>query len=519
MHKSWKHAVLLVVVSLGLLAGAGSSAMASVRGNLTSHAPSGALNVTDTAAQWPGLDVATDTQDQADAPFLNAIYGQLFEIGPNNAIIDDEASSYKFLDHNREFAITIRKGLVFSNGDPLTAADVAWSINRDLETTYGNIADGNFPLTSAGATAAGNTVTLHMSLPDTAILAAFIDEAPNWTADQTALSSLGEAAYTQKPIGSGPFTVVSNEASAQLDLAANPKYWQYPSKPKVATLDFTSVSSDLAAISALQSGEDQMALSVSTIPSIKSAPSQGLVVYKPSAIETDFVVLNSLSGPFKQLKARQAVTFATNEAALVNNLYYGEYTVVQSQTAPGQNYYHKTNPYYDAFNLKKAKALVKQLGGLKVSLCTTTNTAVDINQVQALATMWQAAGITVNIQDYSLQQMLNITASGSWDAIDHTWGFNADPAINDPEFFASNGAFTANHLPSLNSELLRGEESSSPTVQATAFQKVANIENQQALAIWLYAKNPFILATKSVKASAGITQDVQSPEWEDIAVS
>ena len=49
--------------------------------------------------------------------------------------------------------------------------------------------------------------------------------------------------------------------------------------------------------------------------------------------------------------------------------------------------------------------------------------------------MWEAAGIKVNIRDYSLQPMLGITFSGSWQAIDENWGPSVDPTINDEQFF------------------------------------------------------------------------------------
>lgn len=499
-----------VAMTAGTLAFAASSTVKATR-------PTGTLNVIATATQWPGLDPAVDTQIPTNGCW-NAIYGQLFELGPNNQIIDSEASSYKFLDHNTEFRFVIRHGLKFSDGTPMTAAVVAWSINRDLTPAYGNIGDVNFPLNAEGATASGNAVTLHMERPDAAILQAMVDESPNWTVDEVALSSMGEAAYAQHPIGAGPFKVVSNVASAQLDLTANPDYWQYPSKPKVANLNYITVASDSSAIDSLVSGEDQIALGISTIPTIKAAPSQGLTVYKMPAITPEFILFNTFSGPFANIKAREAAAYATNPAILVKALYSNEFSTIQSETGSGQEYYMRNNPYFHQYNLKKAKALVKQLGGLSVNLSTTLNSAFWINEVQAIATMWQQAGIQVNIQDNSLQQMLAITFAGSWQAIDENWGHSVDPAINDPEFFGTTAAFTGNHNAALNAQLVRAEATNNPTIIAAALKEVANIENQQALAIFLYSKNSFNITTKHVNIHEGMS-NAQTINWEDIAVS
>ena len=117
------------------------------------------------ATQWPGLDAATDTQDAADADLMNAIYGQLFELAPGQKVIPDEASGNRFSDNFQTVTITLRKGLVFSNGDPVTASDVAWSINRDLLPKYGNIGDVNFPIKGNVTSSGRYEVIAHLTRP------------------------------------------------------------------------------------------------------------------------------------------------------------------------------------------------------------------------------------------------------------------------------------------------------------------------------------------------------------------
>jgi ABC-type transport system substrate-binding protein len=139
--------------------------------------------------------------------------------------------------------------------------------------------------------------------------------------------------------------------------------------------------------------------------------------------------------------------------------------------------------------------------------------------VQALATMWEAAGITVNIQDYSLQQMLGIAFSGSWQAIDENWGFGVDPGDSDNEFFAelANGTvFSGNNNAALQGELNKGLALANPAARAKIYAQIANIENQQDLAEFMYAKNNFIVATKNVK-DAG---DLVNGEiiWENVSL-
>jgi peptide/nickel transport system substrate-binding protein len=510
----------LAVTTVAAMIALGVTAASMAAASTYSPAKSGGgtLNVVITASQWPGLDSATDTQDAADSTYLNAIYGQLFEINSANQITPDQATTWKLTNHNSTLTFTIRKGLVFSNGDPLTAAIVAWSINRDETPSFGNIGLSNLPLATGGCSAAGSVVTCPLKNPDVAVVPAFIGEAWNWTVDESALNSMGEAAYAQDPIGAGPFKIASNEASAQLDVVKNTKYWE-AGHPLLNGIDFTSVGSDQSGVDSLESGQGNMALFVSTLPLLKSLPAHGLVVTKQPALTTEFVLFNTLSGPFSNILAREAASYATNPKALVAGLYANAYKLVESQTGQGQNWYVATNKYYHPYNLAKAQALVKQLGGLTVSLCTTTNNTYFINEVQALATMWEAAGITVNIQDYSLQQMLGIAFSGSWQAIDENWGFGVDPGDSDNEFFAelANGTvFSGNNNAALQGELNKGLALANPAARAKIYAQIANIENQQDLAEFMYAKNNFIVATKNVK-DAG---DLVNGEiiWENVSL-
>jgi peptide/nickel transport system substrate-binding protein len=521
MRSAVLRSIAATAVAAALALGASAASIAAASTSQPAKA-GGVLQVEAVASQWPGLDSATDTQDTADAGYLNAIYGQLFEMTAKNVVIPDQATTWKLTNHNSTLVFQLRKGLVFSNGDPFTAADVAWSINRDTTPSFGNIGLSNLPLTAAGCSGSGQTVTCPLKEPDVAIVPAFINEAWNWTVDQSALNSMGEAAYAQNPVGAGPFKVASNSASAQLDLVKNTSYWE-KGHPLLAGIDFTSVGSDQSALDALQSGEAQLAIGTSTIPLLESVAKQGLVVTKLPAMVSEFVLFNTIHGPFSNIVAREAASYATNSKALVAGLYYGAYKTIQSQTAPGQLFYTQTNKYYHGYNLAKAKALVQSIpGGLSVDLCTTTNTAFFINEVQAIATMWEAAGIQVTIQDYSLQQMLGITFSGAWQAIDENWGVGTDPGINDSEFFANLSAgtvFSGNNNAALQGELNKGLAIANAAARQKTYTQVGNIENQQVLADFLYAKNAYIVATKSLNDTGDLTPNQFNIFWENMSIS
>jgi len=233
----------------------------------------------------------------------------------------------------------------------------------------------------------------------------------------------------------------------------------------------------------------------------------------------EFINLNSSTAPFNNILARQAVEYATNSAALVKGLYNGSgYKLIQSESAPGQNFAASTNKYYLGYNLAKAKALVTKLGGLTVDLSTTTNSAFWVNEVQAIATMWEAAGIKVNIQDYSLQQMLGITFSNSWQAIDENWGPSVDPTINDGQFFKGGAAFSGTNDATLNGLLNQSAGYNNPVVLSKVYGEIANLMNQKVYAVWMYAKNAFDVSTRVLVTNEALSHSQLFVQWENLAV-
>lgn len=145
-----------------------------------------------------------------------------------------------------------------------------------------------------------------------------------------------------------------------------------------------------------------------------------------------------------------------------------------------------------------------------MSLSTTTNSAFWINEVQAIATMWQAAGIKVTIQDYSLQQMLGITFSGSWQAIDENWGPSVNPTINDGQFFKGGAAFSGVNDANLNGLLNQSAGFNNPAALTKVYSQIGNLMNQHVYAVWMYAKNAFDVTTRQLVPNGGLAHSLCS---------
>ena len=133
-----------------------------------------------------------------------------------------------------------------------------------------------------------------------------------------------------------------------------------------------------------------------------------------------------MTGPFKNELARQAIYAATNIAPILQHIFGNQYPIAQGFTGPGGICYQPTVPGYPGYDLAKAKALVKQLGGLTVSLGTIQNLVAQ-QTTEALQTEWAAAGIKTTIHTYPLAALIAQFTSGKWQAMVQTAG-SYDPA-------------------------------------------------------------------------------------------
>jgi peptide/nickel transport system substrate-binding protein len=148
------------------------------------------------------------------------------------------------------------------------------------------------------------------------------------------------------------------------------------------------------------------------------------------------IEFNTKSAPFNNLKAREAIYYATDWAAINKGLFGGDRTLVQSFTTPFDLFYHQKTPGYRTYDLAKAKDLVKQLGGLKFQLMSRRSDA-DKQLMTALQTQWQKAGMRVTITDFEVAGLIKeingakwqgyLTESGAWDpATGNGLGFHFD---------------------------------------------------------------------------------------------
>ena len=219
------------------------------------------------------------------------------------------ATGYSWSNGGKTITFTIRPGVKWSNGTPMTAADVAFTFN--MLKKYPDV--NNTGLAVGSVSSSGNQVTLNFASPQYANLQNIAGQ--TYIVPESVWSKVGDPGkYADpNPVGSGPYTV-TQFSSQGLTLKANPNYWG--GKPAVGTVQFPTYASANTALAALQT--DQLHWAGNFIPGVQQVFEAGHANHKTwfVPIQTNSLEPNLTKFPTNQLAVRKAISLAIDRTSL-----------------------------------------------------------------------------------------------------------------------------------------------------------------------------------------------------------
>jgi peptide/nickel transport system substrate-binding protein len=505
-----------LVALLATLGVASTAAYASSRTPAKVRAasgPSGSLTVLENSGlygSWTGFDASDTTSFSEFGPW---VLGTLFDYGPKGSLIPDLATGYKLTDGGLTLTITLRPGLTFSNGDPLNASVVATSYERWISPSTVNGVEyvGDWPMSSVTAT---NSTTVVVQFSH--VFAGILSSWPQ-IIDPVALQKMGETAYNLNPIGAGPFTVQTDKPSAQLVLKANPRYWE-KGYPKVETLNVETTGSDESAYEAVESGQAQVYEGLQTLGLVSQAEKSGTMkLYSIPATGTWALELNALKPPLNNIKAREALYYATDAATLDKHLFDDKYAVMQSPTGPAGLFYTPKVAGYRTYDLAKAKALVKQLGGLTVNLATVSIPLAILTD-EALQAEWAKAGIKTTLEPEQLAGELTQWKAGDWNIITILAGsYDPSTGFGLPLYFGPTTFFNGTKDPALEKLLSEAQGTFDMKTRAKYYSEIFSYLSDHAYLPTLFAVPTYELTSKNV-TNFSIAAGLGLVDWAHVGV-
>jgi len=323
-------------------------------------------------------------------------------------------------DDGSEWTFKLNPAATFSDGAPVTAADVVASIERLLNpdnTSNSLSAFATGKLSPGGVTVVDDgTVLFTLNGPmgnfpyivssdnyNSVILPASVGDTTNFAAD----------VISGKIATSGPWTIDSYDATSGIKYKPNAKYWGTPLL--LEGLEYIFYSDVAAQVAAFQSGEVDALVKFEVSGGESLLDNPDVTVYELKSANHRQIHMRTSEGPFADKRIRQAMAMAVDRQTMIDGLFQGKASIAND------------TPFFDVFpssgdrpastyDLDKAKALVAEAGGgFDVTL-------YGINY-------FEGPDLAVLLQNAAKEIGINLTIELRDDYYDNNWVRTYDPSV------------------------------------------------------------------------------------------
>ncbi len=422
---------------------AAGAALAIILGIGDALAQSGMLRVrlnSDIRSTDPG----TNRDENTDAVVQHLVEG-LVAFKEDTTIGPMLAETVAMSEDGKTYTFTLRQGVKFHNGQPVTADDVVWAWKRysNPETKWRCAPDvDGRGLTKVLSVEAKDPRTIVFTLEKPSAL--FLTVIARVDCGSTAIyhrDSVGADGKWINPIGTGPFKIAEWKRGEYVDLVRNPDYAALPGErdgytgnktPLVEKLRFVVIPDAAAAKAALLSG------SIDLIPDTNNADADELAK-RPEAtvIETRTMAMNGILLQTKDplvgdVRIRKAMLAALDMPELVKAITEGRGVPNASPIPEPSSFHtgkHKVVPKQD---IALAKKLLAEAGykNQPIKMLATKRYPTSFDQAVMAQAMMQQAGLNVEIEVLDWATLLDKYTKGDYQAMSFLYSARLDPALS-----------------------------------------------------------------------------------------
>ena len=323
-----------------------------------------------------------------------------------------------------QWRLNVRRGVRFSDGSPLTAADVMWSLERMLDADKPSSGDLSMIDLAATKVDGEHAVVVTMKEP----LADFGSVLAGWYVYVVKDGST-DFDSTTLPVGTGPFVLESWSPGDRTRLVRNETYWDGPGY--LDAVEILQIAATEPRLNTFLSREADVVYELAPAQSnaLREQPDVYLVT-PPSGVMSAFQMRVDMA-PFDDPRVREAMRLSVDRQAIVDSVFYGF-------AEQGNDLYGKGAPFYNSglpqrsCDPQRARELLREAGhqNLTVTLHTADVSPGQLESATLFAEQAKQSGITVELQtepgDIYFSQISGnrpLTQSGWWNySLDYFYG-------------------------------------------------------------------------------------------------
>lgn len=286
-----------------------------------------------------------------------------------------------------EYEVTLREDTVFSDGSPLTSADVVNAFERNGESDlYGAF----LSFITAVSAPDERTVRFKLNAPMGSVLQ-----------ERLALVRVFPAALTDeqlatKPIGSGPwcYETINAADGGRISFTANHRYTG-PWPATCERMEWSVLLDDTRRTDELID-KDVMAMEAAPVVRAEELAGAGATVEWVPGFNLPFLMFNCEKPPFDDVRVRQALLYAIDVDSLIGTYMAGHARAATSLLPDYFRHYHRAATVY-SYDPKKARKLLAEAGVDELALTLRANDNWVSTLAPAIAEDWKAVGVTAEV--------------------------------------------------------------------------------------------------------------------------
>lgn len=362
------------------------------------------------------------------------------------------AESWEEVEPGVSYIYTLREGLLWSDGEPLTAEDVAWNINTARDQGWDNMIS---TVQSIEATVIDErTVQLVSSVPDPKLPTMDVYLVPKHIWEPIATDYDATTQYAAEDgVGSGPFVVSSFTKGQTVVMDANPNYWGWEgNEPPYDQVIYRLFENPDAMVAALQQGELDAAHGVpaSSWDALEGDPDIEVVAGQQGGFEEIAINGGAVEGQphpaLLDVNVRRAMAHAIDKEAVIEDLWFGLASPLETVSPSADPKWLPEIPEEDRldYDPEQANQILDDAGYLDVDgdgirempdgtnpiiIHHAVNTDLDLGgPMGEFMTGWMdAIGIGVELDSYDQDALFTVIIEGTYDTFYWGWTPFVDP--------------------------------------------------------------------------------------------
>jgi peptide/nickel transport system substrate-binding protein len=429
------------------------------------------------------------------------------------------------------FVFSMRPGVKFWDGHPVTSADVVYSLDRAADPKLGGYYVSRLDRIASITATSPTRVTVRLTQPDY-WLEGELASMPGIIIEKSFAEKEGKNYGT--PAGSimctGAYMLKSWTPGVGVVAVRNPHYWNPSVRPLVGQITLKGVPDITSLTAGLLSGAIQGVYGVG-LPTLDQLKNSGAVrVFQGPGWSTDMLEITSFKGVLGNLNVRRALSMALNRQGIIDSVYQDAAQLPRWISNPG-TFGYGTSVFDGAYasspvltqDIAAARKLVQQAGdtGKTITFGTTSQVAVYAGDAAAYEAAAQAIGLKPALKSVSAQDYFNFFVSPQARAgIDGfvvvDYGDYADPAALIAAFDLPGGPvnFTNFDDPQIVAALEQARGTADPDRRAALVARAEQLTMQQLPFIPDVEPDTVLVLGKGLTGAISSTAYLFSP-WAD----